>query len=185
MDNVQKMGRSLALFAIAGYAVFALYLFLVVKVLLLKFGSLDSSLLLDQWKIIWSDPSVIVERLRYQSNLVPFHEIENYVKGIRYYHSWHSAVNFVGNVIAFMPLGFLLPLLFPKKAGSLFRVITLSLMLSLGVELTQLVMNVGTFDVDDLLLNTAGGMIGYIVYLVIWVIQKKRIIFSVTSKATF
>ncbi|MGG4448289.1 VanZ family protein [Brevibacillus sp. HB1.4B] len=181
MDNVQKMERPTELLAIAGYAVFALYLFLVVKILLFKFGSLDTSLLVDQWKIIWSDPSVIVKRLRYQSNLVPFHEIENYVRSIRNYQSWHSAVNFVGNVIAFMPLGFLLPLLFPKKAGSLFRVTLLSLLLSLGVELTQLVMNVGTFDVDDLLLNTAGGMIGYIVYLFIWVIQKKRFIISVTS----
>ncbi|ATF16223.1 VanZ family protein [Brevibacillus sp. HB1.2] len=181
MDNVQKIERPTELLAIAGYAVFALYLFLVVKILLFKFGSLDTSLLVDQWKIIWSDPSVIVKRLRYQSNLVPFHEIENYVRSIRNYQSWHSAVNFVGNVIAFMPLGFLLPLLFPKKAGSLFRVTLLSLLLSLGVELTQLVMNVGTFDVDDLLLNTAGGMIGYIVYLFIWVIQKKRFIISVTS----
>ncbi|MFF0830775.1 VanZ family protein [Brevibacillus sp. NPDC003359] len=181
MDNVQKMERPTELLAIAGYAVFALYLFLVVKILLFKFGSLDTSLLLDQWKIIWSDPSVIVKRLRYQSNLVPFHEIENYVRGIRYYQSWHSVVNFVGNVIAFMPLGFLLPLLFPKKAGSLCRVTLLSLMLSLGVELTQLVMDVGTFDVDDLFLNTAGGMIGYIVYLFIWVIQKKRFIFSISS----
>lgn len=181
MDNVQKVERPTELLAIAGYAVFALYLFLVVKVLLFKFGSLDTSLLLDQWKLIWSDPYVIVERLRYRSNLVPFHEIENYVRLIRNNQSWHSAVNFVGNVIAFMPLGFLLPLLFPKKAGSLFRVILLSLMLSLGVELTQLVMDVGTFDVDDLLLNTAGGMIGYIVYLFIWVIQKKRFILTVSS----
>ncbi|TQK62789.1 glycopeptide antibiotics resistance protein [Brevibacillus sp. AG162] len=181
MDNVQKMERPTELLAIAGYAVFALYLFLVVKVLLFKFGNLDTSLLLDQWKIIWSDPSVIADRLRHRSNLVPFHEIENYVKGIRYNQSWHSAVNFVGNVIAFMPLGFLLPLLFPKKAGSLFRVILLSLMLSLGLELTQLVMNVGTFDVDDLLLNTAGGIIGYVVYLFIWLLQKKRFIYSVTS----
>ncbi|MBH0332951.1 antibiotic resistance protein VanZ [Brevibacillus brevis] len=181
MDNVQKVETPTELLVIAGYAVFALYLFLVVKVLLLKFGSLDSSLLLDQCKIIWKDPSVIVERLRYRSNLVPFHEIENYIKLIRNNQSWHSAVNFVGNVIAFMPFGFLLPLLFPKKAGSLFRVIQLSLMLSLGVELTQLVMNVGTFDVDDLLLNTAGGIIGYVFYLFIWILQKKRFILSVSS----
>lgn len=181
MDNVQKMERPTELLAIAGYAVFALYLFLVVKVLLFKFGSLDSSLLLEQWKIIWSDPSVILERLRYRSNLVPFHEIENYILAIQNNRSWHSVVNLVGNVIAFMPLGFLLPLLFPKKAGSLSRVILLSLMLSLGVELTQLVMNVGTFDVDDLLLNTAGGIIGYVVYLFIWLLQKKRFNLSVSS----
>ncbi len=182
MDNVQKMERPTELLAIAGYAVFALYLFLVVKVLLFKFGSLDSSLLLEQWKIIWTDPSVIVERLRYRSNLVPFHEIENYIQAIQKNNrSWHSVVNLVGNVIAFMPLGFLLPLLFPKKAGSLSRVILLSLMLSLGVELTQLVMNVGTFDVDDLLLNTAGGIIGYVVYLFIWLLQKKRFNLSVSS----
>ena len=36
--------------------------------------------------------------------------------------------------------------------------------LSLLVELLQLVFKVGSFDVDDLLLNTIGGLLGYLVY---------------------
>jgi len=39
--------------------------------------------------------------------------------------------------------------------------------LSLLVELIQLVTKVGSFDVDDIILNTIGGAIGYIVYKVV------------------
>lgn len=184
LDNAQNMGKPLVKLAIVGYAVFALYLLLVVKVLLFKFGSFDSDLFISQWKLISKDPYVLVERLHDRSNLVPFHEIESYVRSIRSHNSWHSTVNFLGNVIAFVPLGFLLPLLFSKRAKSLFKVLLYSFMLSFAVELTQLVMDIGRFDVDDLLLNTAGGFIGYVMYGVFWLVWlrplKKRVFFSAT-----
>jgi len=58
-----------------------------------------------------------------------------------------------------------LPRLF-KRCRNLFFVIVLSLELSLLVEVVQLVTRVGSFDVDDLLLNTIGGILGYIIYKV-------------------
>ena len=37
--------------------------------------------------------------------------------------------------------------------------------LSLGVEVMQLLTKVGSFDVDDILLNTVGGVIGFLIYM--------------------
>ncbi|MED4569052.1 VanZ family protein [Brevibacillus agri] len=168
LHTAPKKGRAWTVPLFLGYAVFAVYLYLVIKVLLLKFSSLDIELLQIQWQMLSNDPTSIVERLRYRGNLVPFHEIQNYVSQIRNGQSGHSFVNLVGNIVAFMPFGLMLPLLFAKKAGSVGKVAWLSFLFSLGLETTQLVLSCGTFDVDDLLLNTVGGILGYGVYLVLW-----------------
>ena len=44
---------------------------------------------------------------------------------------------------------------------------------SLFVESVQLVSKVGSFDVDDLLLNTLGGVLGYILFLICNIIRRK------------
>ena len=48
-----------------------------------------------------------------------------------------------------------------------------SLGLSLGVEVFQLLTRVGSFDVDDLLLNTIGGILGYVLFLICNGIRRK------------
>ena len=45
-----------------------------------------------------------------------------------------------------------------------FHTVLFSCEFSLLVELTQLIARTGSFDVDDLILNTFGGLIGYILY---------------------
>lgn len=45
--------------------------------------------------------------------------------------------------------------------------------LSLGVEVFQLLTRVGSFDVDDLLLNTIGGILGYVLFLICNGIRRK------------
>ncbi|WP_312109163.1 VanZ family protein [Brevibacillus reuszeri] len=165
MNNVRKEPTSGVMVALLKYGVFALYLFLVFKILLLKFGSMELELFYGQWQQSVSNPSSIWERLQYRGNLVPFHEIERYLVAIRESGSVHSIINLFGNIIAFMPFGFMVPLLFSKKAQSLSKVVALSFLFSLGLETTQLVTNCGIFDVDDILLNTTGGALGYSVYL--------------------
>ncbi|WP_053369056.1 VanZ family protein [Bacillus sp. FJAT-27245] len=96
-------------------------------------------------------------------NLIPFRTIE------RYFSSWNgfgpgmATDEFFGNIFAFFPFGFFLPLLFGKLATRA-RIATCSFMLSLSVETAQFAFAVGAFDVDDLILNTFGGMIGYGMY---------------------
>ena len=69
-------------------------------------------------------------------------------------------LNLAGNVICFMPLGFVLPILSNHRWG-FFRITLISALASLCVELVQLVSKLGSCDVDDIILNTCGGMIGY------------------------
>jgi glycopeptide antibiotics resistance protein len=69
-----------------------------------------------------------------------------------------------GNVLLFVPLGLLLPLLLPRMARP-WRVLGAGAGVSLLVELTQLTMpGVRRADVNDLLMNVAGTALGWLLY---------------------
>jgi len=75
-------------------------------------------------------------------------------------------VSFVLNIVMFVPFGVLVPLLWPR-AGSIGRIAGLSLAASTVIELTQLALwvtlgNHRTVDVNDLIANTVGGVLGLI-----------------------
>jgi glycopeptide antibiotics resistance protein len=108
-----------------------------------------------------------VEVQEYRYNLRPFFEIRRFFRMLRAGNLQAFAVNFLGNIVAFMPFGYFLPLLV-KKCQNMFRIVLLSFELSLFVELIQLIFKLGCFDVDDLLLNTVGGLLGYLVYLIFY-----------------
>jgi len=76
-------------------------------------------------------------------------------------------VNILGNLVAFMPLGLIVPIVFKRKETYYFFhiVVLWAFIISLSIEIAQLVMSVGSFDVDDLILNTFGAMIGYWIYI--------------------
>lgn len=103
------------------------------------------------------------DELRY--NLVLFQEIRRFIQYRQILGLENFVVNIMGNILAFAPFGFLLPIL--KESYRHFLVITfLSMFFSLSIELIQLTTRVGIFDVDDILLNTVGGILGYIIFLV-------------------
>jgi glycopeptide antibiotics resistance protein len=68
--------------------------------------------------------------------------------------------NLAGNIIGFVPFGFILPLL-TKRFLNLKAIFLATFCLSLSYEVLQLVFEFGSFDVDDLILNTFGGILGY------------------------
>jgi len=69
----------------------------------------------------------------------------------------------VGNLVMLLPLGIYIPLLFPKLSG-FFRVFIICLLVSISIELMQLITNVRSTDIDDVILNTSGAVVGYIIY---------------------
>ena len=76
--------------------------------------------------------------------------------------------NIVGNLILLFPLGIIMPILWNKFSNG-FRVIVFAFSISLSIEVLQLLSsyigNIGRiFDIDDILLNTIGALIGYIIY---------------------
>jgi glycopeptide antibiotics resistance protein len=106
------------------------------------------------------------------ANLKPFSTIRLFSS--KRVSAEYSYKNIGGNIIGFVPLGILLPLLFPFFRR--FLLLTSAVFfISLLFETTQLVAGIGVFDVDDLILNTAGGMLGYIFYAITrWLVNLQR-----------
>lgn len=99
----------------------------------------------------------------YHYNLKPFQEIKRFWEYREQLGIW-SAVNLFGNIFIFIPLGFFEPM--ASKRRSFLGTIVDGFLLSLVVEVFQLISKVGRFDVDDLILNTLGVVIGYIIFLI-------------------
>jgi glycopeptide antibiotics resistance protein len=79
---------------------------------------------------------------------------------LRSSHPLHMMAEQLGNILLFVPLGFILPLLWPRL-NTPWRVIGLGAVISLGIELTQVVMpGIHRADINDVLLNTLGTGLG-------------------------
>lgn len=108
----------------------------------------------------------------YAYNLTLFKEITRFYKYRELLGMKSFLINTVGNVVCFMPLGFILPLI-SFKCGKWYNTFLLSFLLSLSIEVIQLVFKVGSFDVDDMFLNTLGGIAGFICVLFYKFIRRK------------
>lgn len=106
----------------------------------------------------------------YHYNLILFKEIKRFWEYRHQVGLFAMFTNLFGNVLIFMPFGFFLPM--ASRYRSFFATLFWSFILSLGVESFQLVSKVGCFDVDDLLLNTIGGIAGHIVFVVCVLIRR-------------
>ena len=101
----------------------------------------------------------------YHYNLIPFKEIKRFLIYREALGTKAVLFNLLGNIVAFIPYGGFVPLL-SHRYRNFFRVVLSSFDFSLVVELVQLISKVGSFDVDDLILNTIGGAIGFVCFLI-------------------
>lgn len=102
----------------------------------------------------------------YRYNLKPFFEIRRCFEQFKYIGLEGFLTNIVGNILAFVPFGFCLPLL-EKKQDNFFKIFIGTAFFSFAIESVQLYYKVGSFDVDDIILNTLGGIIGFAAYRII------------------
>lgn len=93
-----------------------------------------------------------------RNNLVPFAEMFRYSIGSRLFFK-----NIIGNVLMFMPYGFFAS--FYLKLKKPLKAIIISFVASLAIETTQYMIG-RVFDVDDILLNVVGGLLGFVIYLI-------------------
>ena len=114
------------------------------------------------------------EHIRSHVHLIPFTTTGGFLDLLLHPHrylSWmeapaytsacrHAIRNLGGNILLFVPLGFLLPRLFPRLQ-SLKNTLLCTAAIILCVEILQLFTLLGYFDIDDLILNTLGSAIGY------------------------
>ena len=121
------------------------YVLLLLKVILFKFDH-------DTIVNILND----TDELAYtRVNLVPFQTIRFYAFSGRVPASV-AVRNLAGNIVAFMPIGILIPLL--TRSLSLGRTFLVGFVLSAGIELTQFFTGLGSCDIDDIILNVLGAM---------------------------
>ncbi|WP_147535471.1 VanZ family protein [Bacillus marasmi] len=97
------------------------------------------------------------------SNLIPFQNTLIYINGSDRFNLDIIINNTLGNILVFLPLGIFLPLLF-KKYRSYSNLFLHSLLLSLSIEIIQFSMQIGQFDIDDIILNTVGAILGLLIY---------------------
>ena len=79
--------------------------------------------------------------------------------------NWAELRNIILNILLFIPFGYLLPSLFPRLRW--WQVVLLGLAFSLCIELLQLITKLGYADVDDLINNTLGAVIGFLCFKLI------------------
>ena len=112
-------------------------------------------------------PTIHIGHLRFNfahphtgpGNFVPFKTI---VPELTQLHLM-DIVNLIGNIIPFMPIGLLAPLVF--RSISWQKALLLGVVTGLTFEVMEVVFRVGIFDVDDVILNGLGVMIGYGVFV--------------------
>lgn len=107
----------------------------------------------------------IYPKLNIKSNVVPFTSIIETItllltKTQGFYYMFDYLIL---DIILFIPLGLFLPILFPKTK-KIKNFILICLAISFIKELFQLLLNVGMFNIDDIILNLSGAIISYTIF---------------------
>ena len=115
----------------------------------------------------WVDGIPYWQQLPHNANFRPFHTIGNYITTLRYPYNQQllrqSIINLGGNVILFIPAGWLFPQVWPFLR-KFFVFLAFCTGVILLVEIVQLFTFLGCFDVDDLILNLFGMCLGFVLY---------------------
>ncbi len=99
------------------------------------------------------------------SNFTPFKEILRYSIGSKLFFK-----NVIGNMAMFVPFGFFVS--YFLKLEKVYSITFFTVITSFTIEITQLLIG-RVFDVDDLILNLIGGIVGFIIYRIIHNIKDK------------
>lgn len=137
---------------------FAVYITFTIKIIVFKYP-LDELLSIAAG---WSLDSVVQGSK--SANLRPMHTIAMY---LRYRDRLNSFENLIGNIVAFVPFGILFPIQKERTIG-LCKTLAYAFGFALSLEVFQLISAFGAFDVDDILLNCFGAVLGYLIYSIIW-----------------
>jgi glycopeptide antibiotics resistance protein len=96
-------------------------------------------------------------------NLYPFKTVMEFILNSAKYTFQAIFINLVANIITFIPLGFFISLLF-RRFFKLINIVLCCLSIIICIEVAQFILNVGVLDIDDIILNTIGCVLGFMVY---------------------
>ena len=95
-------------------------------------------------------------------NLIPFYSIKEYIFSSSATIKKFAFGNVVGNIVIFIPLGTYLSLF--KKNKRVITNLQIIFIVSLFIEIIQGLLGIGASDIDDIILNCLGGLVGIIGY---------------------
>lgn len=104
-----------------------------------------------------------MEVWKLNANIIPFKTISRYIIEREHYNVDIILNNTIGNMMIFVPLGILLPILF-KKSRSFTKLLTIGAVSIFTIEALQFFLQIGQFDIDDIILNVAGILLGYALF---------------------
>ncbi len=111
-------------------------------------------------------------------NLVPFKGILEY---IMVYFGWRVMdVNLLGNIVIFIPMGLYLRVFQADKKWTVTFLWVLAA--TVAIECIQFIFGLGASDIDDVILNSLGGLIGIFIYHAISrLFKEKKKVYTVLS----
>ena len=96
-------------------------------------------------------------------NIIPFATIIGYISGLLFENININTViiNLATNLLLFAPMGFFIPILFDKKVKNIKQFGMVMVLITILVEILQFITYSGSTDIDDIILNTTGAIIIY------------------------
>ena len=112
------------------------------------------------------------------SNFIPFATIIGYVSGMvsNDINTGIVIINLVTNLLLFAPMGFFIPMLFQDKIKNTKQFLIIIIILTFLVEIIQFITYRGSTDIDDIILNTIGASIVYM-------LMKTKVVKKLLEKA--
>ncbi len=104
-------------------------------------------------------------------NLIPFASIAEYLFTDSAAMQRFALGNVLGNVVAFIPLGAYLP--FVRRRPQIWSNLVIVAGTSIAVEILQGIFGLGASDIDDVILNTLGGLVGILFFLLVRVLLRR------------
>ena len=146
--------------------IFIVYILVLLLVLALKFPQMNMfNSIVEGWKT--GNKSRFVTESQY----IPFKTIIEYVRHVHSFDDWFFK-NLACNILMFMPFGFLPPLF--MKRNKVWKILIYGIIASFLIEVLQVLLAVGTGDIDDIILNAFGTLIGFGIYKLIYSVALKN-----------
>jgi glycopeptide antibiotics resistance protein len=139
---------------------FILYIALLLGVVTLRFWNPDQLLQMRE----------AMDNGTAAPNFKLFATLGDQIKNIK---TGYALWNIAANTVCFIPFGFILPLISLKRTGVIMTTLW-GMLFSIVIEFLQYAFNLGLFDVDDIILNTVGVLLGYIFIYIILKIRHKN-----------
>lgn len=167
----------LGLFSVSiGISIFLTIYFLIYKKIMKGTKKLKASKIL-LWSIFLIYTVIVlgatfIHRTPVMYENINLHIFSSYIKVWNRF-SLLELRNIIFNILMFLPFGFVLPLLF-KKCEKFYITYFLGLCMTISIEVLQLISKRGIFEIDDIINNTLGCMIGYGVVMIFLLFSKRN-----------